>query len=152
MLNFMELTLADGREIDIPIGTAVMVEEMTETTNPNFPAARAHFTYGLGEKVNTALLSTKLSDLILELGINTAPSGTWLQLTRKDTGLALIVLVKNVVGRMALDEGCQISVVVGENVQIYEVNESRRQIKKWSQMEVGRPEGLIELPVPVENR
>jgi hypothetical protein len=152
MTPMLELMLADGRELDVPSGSIVMFEEMKEGKNPNFPNARSFIRYALGEDLRTAIVSTKVEDMIFDLGINTAAPGRWLRLTKK-SGERIVLLVGNVVSRMAMAEGCEISYVVGRDTESVEVSESRREVKKWSEAgETGRPEGLVELPVPEENR
>ena len=147
MHKMLELTLADGKELDIPAGAVVMFEEMNSETNPNFPSARAFLTYVMGNELRTAITSTKFEDLMFELEINTQPG--WLRLTQKETGLRVILLSKNVVGRLSLEDGCEVSYVRGEEVRTITVNESRREIKKWSERaQVAPPAGLIPLPVP----
>jgi len=151
MTPMLELTLADGRELDIPSGSVIMFEGMNEGANPNFPSAKSFIRYGMGSEVRNGVLSTKVEDLVFELGINTSAPSKWLRLTKK-TGEALVLLSGNVVGRMSLEEGCEVSYVVGDVVEVAQVTQSRREIKKWSEREVGRPEGLIEMPVPEDNR
>ncbi len=148
--KLLELNLADDKELDIPAGAVIMFEEMTKGANPHFPKATVFLRYAMGNELRTAILKDKLSDLLFELDINVDAGGSWLKLT-KDTGEKLVIQTKNVVGRMTLDEGCQVSVVVGGDVLPFTVKETRRQIKKWSEREVGRPEGLIEMPIPQEN-
>jgi hypothetical protein len=133
MLQMLEVMLADGKELDIPHGSVVMFNELNKDSNPNFPNARSFIRYILGDGLNTGILSTPFEDLIFELGVNTAPPGKWLRLTRKDTGLRVILPVENVVSRTSLDEGCRISYRIGQDVESVEVNESRREIKKWSE-------------------
>lgn len=151
MTPMLELTLADGRELDIPSGSVVMFESMLENANPHFPNARAFIRYAMGNDLRTAVLSTKVEDLIFDLGINTEAPSKWLRLDKK-TGERLVLLSVNVVGRLALEEGCEISYMIADRVEATEVTQSRREIKKWSERETGRPEGLMEMPVPEDNR
>lgn len=131
MQKFLELTLADGKELDIPNGSIMMMEEMTEKTNPNFPEARSFIHYAVGREVNTALLKDTISDLFFHLDINVAPV-KWLKLTRKEDGLRVVIPAHMVVSRMAIDDGCRLTVAVGDQQKVLTVNESRREIKKWS--------------------
>lgn len=152
MSNFLELTLADGRELDIPKGSIVMIEEMTEKTNPNFPDARAFIHYVVGGEVMTALLKETVSDLFFHLDVNVSPI-RWLKLTRLDEGLRLIFPAHIVASRMALEEGCQVTVSVGNTQKSFVVKESRREIKKWSEGSDPTEERTDEeLPSPAPDR
>lgn len=139
----IEFTLANGKELDIPDGSIIMFEEMREDTNPNFPNARCFVRYALGGDVKTAVLVNKVEDVLFELGINATPAG-WLKLTMKDSNLRVIIQVKNVVAREAIEDGCELTVETGAGVMPLTVNESRREIKKWSE----RPLAPIPTPAP----
>lgn len=132
MQNFIELTLADGNELDIPKGSILTMEEMTKETNPNFPDARAFIHYALGREVSTALVKETVSDLFFHLDVNVSPI-KWLKLTRKEDGLRLVFPAHMVVSRMALEDGCRLTVNIGDMQKTFTVNESRREIKKWSE-------------------
>ena len=129
-MKLLEFMLADDKELDLPSGAIVVVEEMNSETNPNFPAARSYIRYVLGGETMTSILKTKFEDVLFEIDANVDPS--WLKLTRSD-GMRLALPSSCIVGRMALDEGCQITVSDGANLIKYSVKESRRQIKKWSE-------------------
>lgn len=153
MNNLLELTMADGKELDIPTGTVFMFEELLKGFHPSFPEAKSfiRYSFGANSPPRTAMLMTKMSDLKLELDINVQPPGKWLVLHRM-TGEEVVLLVDNVVGRMAMEDGTEVSYLHGQEVEVAHVKESRREIKKMSEREIGRPEGLIELPVPEENK
>lgn len=148
MQPMLELTLADGREMDIPLGSVIMFEEMTDKTNPNFPTARSFIRYAMGNDLRTAVSTMKVEDLSLEL--NVAANRNWIKLTQQDEGKSrLYVLSGNIVGRTTLESGgCEINLIIGGQVQSYFVNESRREIKKWTERASAPPEGLIPLEVP----
>lgn len=146
MNPMLELTLADGKELDIPTASVVMFEEMNEGTNPNFPNARSFVLYGLGEGLRNGILSTKFEDLMFELNVSTLPG--WLRLTRKHDGMRIVLLAHNVVGRLGLEDGCEISYMLGKDVHSVVVNESRREIKKWSERAMAPPPGMVPVPVP----
>lgn len=151
MPNLLEVTLADGRELDVPALAVAMFEEVAEGTMPNLPNTKTKMFYGMGQKICSAFMIDKFDDLVFELGINTAGPTKWLRLTKK-TGGRICLLSANVVGRMGLEEGCEVSYLVGNEVQAVEVTQTRRQIKKWSEEGEGRPDGLMEIPVPEGNQ
>ena len=137
MNQTLELMLADGRELDIPPHSLVLIEEMKKGANPNFPEARTYVHYSIGTALRTALLKTKIEDLIFELDINTT-NNRWLKLT-KCTDERMLVLAHTIVSRMATENGCQIDVQVGRDPSTYEVKESRREIKKWTDRALSPP-------------
>lgn len=126
----IELTLADGKELDIPEGSILLFEEMTAETNPNFPDAKCFIFYLLGNDVLAATLSNKFEDILFETKATTNPQ--WVRLTIDD-GRRLGVLAHTIISRRAEEDGCSISVLVRNQPEVYKVKETRRQIKKWSE-------------------
>jgi hypothetical protein len=136
----IELTLADGKEMDIPEGSIVQFEEMKEDTNPNFPTARAFIFYRLAGEILTATLNNKFEDILFETKATTDPR--WLRLTLED-GRRIGLLKDAIISRRSKDDGCTLTVAVTEQPQVIDVKESRREIKKWSE----RP-----APVPTQEQ
>ena len=82
----------------------------------------------LGQEVRTAVLETSLSDLFYHTDVNVS-AVKWLKLTYQKTGLRVVLQAANVVSRMAQDEGCQLTVLIGNDQKTIAVNESRDEIK-----------------------
>lgn len=137
MYQMLELMLADNREIDIPSNSVVIVEEVAKGFYENFPDARVRLRYAVGKDLRQAILSTKYEDVIFEMGITANPQG-WLKLER-DTGERLALLARSIIGRMAMEEGTQITVMIGELPEEFTVKQSRREIKKWTERALGGP-------------
>lgn len=126
----IELTLADGKELDIPEGSIVQFEEMKEDTNPNFPSARAFIFYQLAGEILTATLNNKFEDILFETKATSDPN--WLRLTLIDDR-RIGVLKNTIIARRSNEEGCRLTVAVTDRPQVIDVKESRREIKKWSE-------------------
>lgn len=130
MTQFVELEIADGRELDVPMEGILAFMGIPKGHNPNFPDAIALVWYVLGAEIRSALLTNSVSDLILDLNINVAPQD-WMRLHQHEDGEEVVIRARDVKGRLQLEDRTQLVVEIGGNPRTFEVKEERRQIKKW---------------------
>lgn len=132
MRRMLELTLAGGKEVDLPYHSILMFEQMGPDSNPHFPTARSLVRYKIGDEVGFVILEDKVEDLVLELDINARAD--WIKLTKTGDDKFLFYLPADaIVSREQQENSCLLRVAVGDAIKMYEVAETRRQIKKWSE-------------------
>lgn len=142
--TFLEILLADDKAMDIPLTAPVCFFEIGEGVNPNFPDAKAFIHYVIGQDISSALLKTKVEDLILDLDVNVNPQD-WLQLTTNDD-MKLVCRARDVVSRTETEEGTNLTLDFGKGNMVFSVKESRKQIKKWSERAAQMPPpGMMDL-------